>query len=179
MFYDDGEGYVDLGMDNVFEFDDKGNLKSQDDKTWLAIDGQVVPYYVVDVQGDSSAYQITGRVPCMLNEERANLIIVFDSENEDGYVAGAVRDYVNDETETIAKNYTELVEGDTIDFICDYYGYDKKYSDSYFLGEQMVVKGKMSDMKISNVSVGEGTVFETYCFTDIFGQNFWTPSLKH
>ena len=179
MFYDDGEGYIDLGMDNVFEFDDKGNLKSQNDKTWLAIDGQVVPYYVVDVQGDSSAYQITGRVPCLLNEEPSNLIIVFDSENEDGYVAGAVRDYKDDETETIAKNYTELEEGDTIDFVCDYYTYDKKYQDSYLLGEQMVVKGAMSDMEISNVSVGEGKVLETYRFTDIFGQDYWTPALEH
>lgn len=179
MFYDDGEGYIDLGMDNVFEFDDKGNLKSQDDKTWLAIDGQVVPYYVVDVQGDSSSYQITGRVPCLLNEDAANLILVFDSQNEDGYVAGAVREYKEGETETIAKNMTELEEGDTIDFVCDYYNYDKEYSDSYLLGERMVVKGKMSDMQISNVYVGDGTVLETYCFTDIFGQDYWTPALKH
>ena len=43
----------------------------------------------------------------------------------------------------------------------------------------MVVKGAMSDMEISNVSVGEGKVLETYRFTDIYGQDYWTPALEH
>ncbi len=179
MFYDDGEGYVDLGMDNTFEFDEAGNLLAPTDKTWLAIDGQIVAYYVIDVQGDESSYAITGRVPCYLNGERTNLILVFDTDNENGYVAGACTDYKEGETETIAKNITELNEGDTIDFVCDYYGYDKTYQDSYYLGEQMVVSGAMSDMVIENLPVGDGTVLETYCFTDIYGQNYWTPALKY
>ena len=94
MFYDDGEGYIDLGMDNVFDFDDSGNLRSQNDKTWLAIDGNVVAYYVIDIQGSDESYAITGRVPCILNGQKANLILVFDSGNEDGYVAGVCYDYV-------------------------------------------------------------------------------------
>ena len=87
--------------------------------------------------------------------------------------------YVEGETETIAKNLTELQNGDEIDFVCDYYGYDKSFKDAYLLGEKYTVNGAMSDMKISNVSVGEGTVLETYCFTDIYGQKYWTGSLKH
>ncbi|MBO4457938.1 MAG: peptidase C11 [Butyrivibrio sp.] len=179
MFYDDGEGYIDLGKDNVFDFDDEGNLRSQDDKTWLAIDGNVVAYYVVDIQGTQDSYAITGRVPCLLNGEKANIILVFDSENEDGYVAGVTFDYVEGETETVAKNLTELNEGDKIDFTCDYYSYDKVFQDSYMLGEQYTVNGAMSDMKISNVSVGDGTALETYCFTDIYGQEHWTEAIKH
>ncbi len=179
MFYDDGEGYIDLGMDNTFEFDDDGNLIAPTDKTWLSINDQIVAYYVIDVQGDDSSYAITGRVPCYLNGERTNLIIVFDSDNEDGYVAGACRDYEEGETETISKNLTELNEGDTLDFVCDYYGYDKTYQDSYYLGETMTISGTMSDMVIQNLSVGDGTVLETYCFTDIYGQNYWTPAIKY
>lgn len=179
MFYDDGEGYIDLGTDNVFDFDENGNLRSQNDKTWLAIDGNVVAYYVVDIQATDESYAITGRVPCLLNGQKANFILVFDSDNEDGYVAGVCYDYVEGETETIAKNLTELQAGDEIDFTCDYYGYDKTFKDAYLLGEKYTVKGAMSDMKISNVSVGEGTVLETYCFTDIYGQKYWTGSLKH
>jgi hypothetical protein len=179
MFYDDGEGYVDLGMDNIMDFDDEGNLKSQTDKTWLAIDGQIVAYYVIDVQGNSDSYAITGRVPCYLNGVRCNLILVFDSNNEDGYVAGACYDYVEGETDTVAKNLTEIQAGDTIDFICDYYGYDKSYQDSYYLGETMTVKGNMSDMVINNLPVGEGNVLVTYRFTDIYGQNYWTNALTY
>ena len=179
MFYDDGAGYIDLGLDNVFDFDDEGNLKSQTDKTWVSIDGQVVAYYVIDVQGTSDSYAITGRVPCYINGVRSNLILVFDSDNEDGYVAGACYDYVEGETETVAKNTTELAEGDVIDFICDYYGYDKSYQDSYYLGEPMTVQGSMSDMKISNTYVGDGKALVTYRFTDIYGQDYWTDAISY
>ena len=179
MFYDDGEGYIDLGMDTTFEFDEEGNLMAPDDRTWLAIDGQIVAFYVIDTQGDSESYAITGRVPCELNGERCNLILVFDSDNEDGYVAGACYDYVEGETETIAKNLTELQEGDTIDYVCDYYSYDKVFQDNYYLGDQVTVTGSMSDMVINNLDVGDGNVLVTYCFTDIYGQNYWTPTLKY
>lgn len=179
MFYDDGEGYINLGLDNTLEFDSDGNLIAPSDKTWLAIDGQIVAYYVIDVQGDENSYAITGRVPCLLNGERTNLILVFDSENEDGYVAGANYDYVEGETDTVAKNLTEINEGDTIDFLCDYYSYDKTYEDSYYLGEQMTVSHPMSEMVINNLPVGDGDVLVTYRFTDQFAQNYWTPTIKY
>ena len=179
LYYDDGEGYIDLGYDTTFEFDEDGNLMAPDDKTWLSIDGQIVAFYVIDVQGDDSSYAITGRVPCELNGERCNLILVFDSENEDGYVAGACYDYVEGETETIAKNLTEIQEGDTIDYVCDYYNYDKSFQQNYYLGEQVVVDKDMSEMEIINLPVGEGKVYATYCFTDIYGQKYWTPTLTY
>ncbi|WP_026489294.1 clostripain-related cysteine peptidase [Butyrivibrio sp. XBB1001] len=179
LYYDDGEGYIDLGYDTTFEFDEEGNLMAPDDKTWLSIDGQIVAFYVIDVQGDDSSYAITGRVPCELNGERCNLILVFDSENEDGYVAGACYDYVEGETETIAKNLTEIQEGDTIDYVCDYYNYDKSFQQNYYLGEQVVVDKDMSEMEIINLPVGEGKVYATYCFTDIYGQKYWTPTLTY
>ena len=177
MFYDDGDGYVNLGTDNILDFDDDGALRAECDKTWISIDGQVVAYNVIDVQGTSDNYMITGRVPCYLNDIRCQLIIVFDSANEDGYVAGACYDYVEGETETIAKNLTEIVEGDKIDFICDHYNYDESYDTSYLLGETMTVAKPMSDMVISNTYVGDGEVRLTYRFTDIYGQNYWTTPL--
>jgi hypothetical protein len=179
MFYDDGEGYVNLGMDNIYDFDEDGNLLAQTDKTWVAIDGQIVAFYSIDVQGSEDDYTITGRVPCELNGERCNLILVFNSENEDGFVAGATYDYVEGETETVAKNLTELTVGDTIDFVCDFYGYDKTYKDTYYLGEQMTVDKDMKDMVIQNLPVGDGNILETYCFTDIYGQNYWTPVITY
>ncbi|MBR0305903.1 MAG: peptidase C11 [Lachnospiraceae bacterium] len=45
MFYDDGEGYIDLGLDTIYEFDDYGNLIAPEDCTWLAINEQPVAYY--------------------------------------------------------------------------------------------------------------------------------------
>ncbi len=179
MFYDDGDGYVNLGTDNILDFDDEGALRAECDKTWISIDGQVVAYNVVDVQGDADNYMITGRVPCYLNGDRCELIIVFDSANEDGYVAGACYDYVEGETDTIAKNLTEITEGDEIDFICDHYSYDGEYDNTYYLGETMTVNRPMSEMMISNTYVGDGEVKLTYRFTDIYGQNYWTSALTY
>ncbi len=173
MFYDDGEGYIDLGLDNVFAFDESGNLIGDTDRTWIAINGQPVAYYYLDTVDDGENYTITGRVPALLNGERVNLMLVFDNENPYGYIAGARPDYVNGETETIAKGMSEIQVGDTLDFVCDYYSYDGEYQDSYYLGERMVVT---EDMMISNVDVGEGAVQVTYRFTDIYNQQYWTPA---
>jgi hypothetical protein len=86
---------------------------------------------------------------------------------------------MNGETETIAKNLTELEKGDKIDFVCDYYTYDRQYKDSYYLGETMTVSKDMRSMVISNTDVGEGTTLMTYCFTDLYGQRYWTSPLRY
>jgi len=175
MFYDDGEGFIDLGLDTLFDFDEAGNLLASTDRTWLAINGQPVAYYHVDTVDDGENYSITGRVPALLNGERVNLILVFDNENPYGYIAGARMDYVEGETETIAKGMSALEEGDVLDFLCDYYTYDGEYENTYYLGEPMTVT---ANMEISNVDVGEGPVQITYRFTDIYNQQYWTPVLE-
>lgn len=174
MFYDDGQGYIDLGLDNLFEFDENGALLGNSDRTWLAINGQPVAYYHLDTVDDGENYSITGRVPAMLNEVRVDLILVFDNENPYGRIAGARTDYTEGETETIAKGLPELQEGDTLDFLCDYYTYDGAYQDSYYLGERITVTG---EMQISNVDVGEGKVKTAFRLTDIYNQTYWTPAL--
>ena len=175
MFYDDGEGYIDLGLDNVFEFDDYGALLGQTDGTWLAINDQVVAYYHTGTVDDGTNYTITGEVPVMLNGQRANLLLVFDNENPYGYIAGARIEYAEGETETVAKSDTQLQVGDKIDFICDYYGYDGTYLDSYYLGEQMTVTERMV---ISNVYLPEAeNICASYRFTDIYNQHYWTNAI--
>ena len=174
MFYDDGEGWVDLGMDNTFYFDDDGNLVADDERNWVAINGQIVAYYHTDsIKNADGSYTDMGYVPAMLNGERVNLILVFEGKN--GYIAGANTDYKNGETQTVAKNLTELQNGDKLDFICDFYSYDRVYQDSYYLGEQMTVT---KQMKVTNADVGSGKVRITYCFTDIYNQEYWSPAIE-
>lgn len=173
MYYDDGSGYVDLGLDNVFDWDDEGNMIADTDKTWVSINGQPVAYYHVDTQENGDEQIITGRVPCLLNGTRVNLIIVFDDDHPYGYIAGANTDY-QDETLTQAKNLVELQEGDTLDFLCDYYSYSGEYQDSYYLGETMTVT---DDMEISNTDVG-GNVKIVYQLTDIYNQTHYTDAIE-
>ena len=99
-----------------------------------------------------------------------NLIIVFDNENPGGYVAGASADY-NDEIDVVAKNITEIEDGDTIEFICDYYNYDGEYEDSYKMIDPLTVNGGLT---VSDVLLPEGSVRLAYRLTDIYNQSYWT-----
>ncbi len=175
MFYDDGEGYIDLGTDNVFDFDEYGNLLAPEEMTWLAINEQPVAYYHESTVSDGDDYSITGRIPVLYNGERAELVVEFTDENEYGSVVGVRRVYKDGETTTVAKTMDTVTDGDVIDFVCDYYSYDGEYLDSYMLGEQLIVDG---ELQISDVYVDEEFANFTYLFTDIYNQQYWTTPVK-
>ena len=171
LFFDDGTGYIDMGLDNVYEFDEEGNLLAPEECTWIAINDQPVAYYHMSTVDDGADYSITGRVPVLYNGDRAELILEFTDENPYGSVVGVRRVYVNGETDTVAKTMDTVKDGDVIDFVCDYYTYDGEYQDSYMLGEQMVVDG---ELVICDVYVDETRANYTYQFTDIYNQTYWT-----
>ena len=171
MFYDDGAGFLDLGLDNVYEFDEAGNLMAPTEATWIAINEQPVAYYHESTVDDGENYSITGRVPVLYNGERAELVLEFTDENPYGSVVGVRKVYVEGETETVAKTMDTVVDGDVIDFVCDYYSYEGEYLDSYMLGEQVVVEG---NLEISDVYVEEEFANLTYLFTDIYQQEYWS-----
>ncbi len=201
VFYDDGKGFIDLGLDNVYDISDDGVLSGNYDGTWTGINGRAVAYYHEDTVDDGENWTMTGRVPVLLNGDRAELVLVFDNDNPKGYVAGARRIYNKGETETVAKglvpdlsgtigSYTEgdsikygkasgigdlsaLKKGDRIDFVCDYYSYDGKYLDSYVFGNGITYT---DGLEISYVYLPDTSKANAvYRFTDIYDQNYWTP----
>ena len=175
LFYDDGEGYIDLGLDNTFDFDGEGGLLGVNEGMWLAVEGQPVAYYHTATVYDGTSYAITGRVPVLHNGSRAELILTFDTERPQGYVAGVQTVYLNGETDTVAKSQSELQPGDTLEFLCDYYSYDGDYQDSYLLGDPLIVTEE--ELTVSDVPL-DGVTRASYRFTDIFGKHHWTPTLQ-
>ena len=171
LFYDDGEGYIDLGLDNVYQFDGEGGLLGVNDNTWLAVNGQPVAYYHTATVDDGTNYTITGRVPVLHNGVRSELLLTFDNHTPHGYVAGVRTVYPEGETDTVAKGQEALQPGDTLEFLCDYYGYDGAYQDSYLLGEALTVPEQ--GLTISDVPL-EGATQATYRFTDLYGRSCWT-----
>lgn len=166
VFVDDGTGYIDMGLDNLYSIDDYGNLIADTDGTWLSLNNQPVAYYHLDTSGDT----ITGKVPALLNGERVNIMVILDKNTGKGRVAGAAPVYSDSVTETEFRGLIEIKDGDKIDFLCDYYGYDGSYKDSYYLSEQMTVNGEItvSDTYLTNNYIG------MYKFTDIYGQDYWS-----
>ena len=173
VFYDDGEGYLDLGLDNTFDWDANGDLLAPQERTWIGINGQIVAYYHEYTTGSGDELVITGYVPVLLNGERAELLLSFDSASV-GTVVGARYVYRNGETDTVAKSLETLTDGDTLDFLCDYYRYDGSYDDSYLIGEQMTVDG---ELHVADLYLPEGGTLLSYRFTDLYGQHYWSQPL--
>lgn len=171
LFYDDGQGYIDMGMDNVFDFDNNGNLLAPTELTWIAVNGQPVAYYHESTVTEGDSYEILGRIPVLHNGDRAELMIRFTDAQLYGEVVGVRRVYADGETNTVAKNMDPIAEGDKIEFICDYYTYDGTYLDSYPLGDPLWVSGELT---ISDVYIDESAASYTYLFTDIYNGQHWT-----
>ena len=177
VFLDDGQGFIDLGLDNVYEYNNDGDLIMEYDGTWLALNGNIVSYYMIneDRQGDN--YSIKGRVPALLNGQSVDIMLVFDNQNPYGMVIGAQIKYDTvSQTETLAKGLIDINTGDKIDFLCDYYTYAGDYKDTYYLGKQYTATG---EWKIENLSVGNKSYQMTYRITDIYNNKFWTPSITN
>ncbi|MBR5291547.1 MAG: peptidase C11 [Clostridia bacterium] len=176
VYADDGEGFIDLGLDNTYYFDDDLDLVMDYDNTWIAINGQVVSYTMQSHDTDGDTYVITGSVPALLNGERVELILVFSDQDEYGTVAGARKVYDDEETDTVMRGLIDIKDGDVIDFLCDYYSYEGEYLDTYMLGNRMTVDGELF---ISNVDIGDVSPLVTYRLTDIYGNHFWTEAIQY
>ena len=206
MYYNDGEGYIDLGVDNIYQFGDGGLLApSADEVTWLAIGGQGVAYYYLDSTSDGTNYAIHGYVPAMLNGERVRLMIAFDNEHPYGTITGAIPVYAADETDQVAKNITEAPEEEeSAEFEC--FTMDGEPLDAFAPEETMLYlkdgdvldficdyysyEGEYqdsfylgdpvtytSDIEIANFVIPEGCANMMYRFTDIYNQVYWSEAL--
>ena len=177
VYLDDGEGYIDLGLDNVADYDADNDLIMAYDGTWMSLNGQIVAYYLVSEDQIDDSFTILGRVPAMLNGTRVNIILEFTSEAPNGAVLGAQYDYAANTTETVMKGLVEIKAGDKIDFLCDFYNYDGTFNDAYYLGEQMTASGSW---EIGNAPLGDGVNWDmAYRITDIYGGQYWTPTVKN
>ena len=176
IFVDDGEGYIDLGLDNTFGFDEDGDLIIDYDGTWLTLNGHTAAYYLVsDVLNDDGTWTTTGRIPALLNSQPVNLMVVFSSDAPAGTVTGAYPIYKEGETDAQAKGNIPIQDGDVIELLCDYYDYNGDWSDSYTLGEAFTVEGGLT---LTNMRI-DASVEVTYRLTDIYGTHYWTPTIKY
>ena len=169
----DGAGYVDLGLDNTFEWYDDNSILLDFDGTWLTLNGQLCAYYLVsDTQQADGSWSTVGRIPALLNGKLVNLQVVFDKAHPEGTVTGAYPVYSDKENiDVIAKGDIEIVSGDVIELVCDYYEADGKYEASYKLGSKITV----SDMglKLTNLEIEAESFKVFYRLTDIYNNQYW------
>lgn len=173
VFVEDGGGYIDLGLDNTFDwYNDDLLLKY--DGTWLTLNGNVCAYYLVsDTELDDGTWSTVGRIPALLNGEVVNLQVVFDNKHPEGTVTGAYPMYEDNKINVQAKGDIAIEEGDRIELLCDYYDLDGNYSASYSLGNSFTVPS--SGLKLRNLALDTQSVSVTYRLTDIYGNHYWLP----
>ena len=172
LFIEQDGGYIDMGMDSLYNSDENGNLVAYTDKTWVAIDGTPVPYYQLIEPSDNSNFY-GGYVPALLDGDRVQLLIAFD-ENGTGYLVGFRYDYQDGETDTVAKTVSGLPVGSTIQLLCDRYRLDGTYEAAYYWGTPITVTE--NTLTVSDVLLDNYTVRRSYRLTDIYNQVYWTES---
>lgn len=173
VFVPDGGGYIDLGLDNTFDWYGDDLLLSYDG-TWLTLNGNVCAYYLVsDTQMDDGSWVTVGRIPALLNGEFINLRVVFDDENPYGTITGAYPLYEDESIGVLPKGDIEINAGDTIELLCDYYGADGDYDASYTLGSAFTVP--QSGLELYNLTIEDSITNAMFRITDIYGNHYWLP----
>lgn len=177
VFIDDGRGYIDLGADNVYALDEDSNLKVDFDYTWVAIAGEIVPFYAEkEVDDSEKGWYTYGYVPAVLNDEKEiQIILCWDAIHREGYVAGYRE--TEGEMTTAAKGLKQLEKDDKIDFVCDYYTYEGKYESSYYFGESIIVRD--APLTVSSEEIGDEMIELCFRLTDIYQNNFWTETVRY
>ena len=167
MFYDDGEGYVDLGLEGTLAFDEDGDLPLAFYSTWLALNGNIVPFYQ-EVYTPVFTY---GYVPIVIEGLDAELILASDLERPEGYVAGWRLAGEAGETQ---KGLFEAWEGMTFDIVYDYWTYEFEFIDTVVM-HTITLDGKTDVVGYEYVPNGE--YYGCFELWDIYQNIYMTETL--
>ena len=179
VFVDDGTGFLDLGLDNVAEYNEDGDLIDAWDGTWLTLQGQLCAVYPIsDEDIDDNGLYITRKfIPALLNGERVNLIIEFNEETGEDRVLGAQSVTASG---VIGKGYTEMNGGDIITLLCDYYDYKGSFQSQYTLGDPIIVPedGTLHLVNMELTGSEDMRMLYTYRLTDLYQAHYWLPIIE-
>ena len=174
VYLDDGEGYIDLGNDNVYEFDDDGDLKVDFDYTWISIDGVIVPFYAEIEEQTDDYWYTTGYVPAELNGSTdIEIVLRWDSDHDSGFVAGYR--LKTEEPMVAAKGLHSFTETDQIQYTCSYYDYDFNYDRDYTLGDPVTYT---SEPVVTYEEIGEYRTVIQYTLRDIYNNEHFTDPVE-
>ena len=172
VYLDDGEGYIKLGQDNLYSFDEDGELIVEFDNTWVALDGQIVCFYAMEDVEEEGFWYSWGVTPAELNGREVEIVLMWDDENPGGYVVGVRNIY---DSSVTGKGIFELHDGDEIYFLCDYYTYDEEYIGNYYWGGLTVY----GELEVSYEDVGNDDCLVYYLLYDIYQNMYWTEPLLY
>ena len=168
--------YVDMGLDDYCEFDDYGNLIVEYDQTWVALDGQVVPFFHESYTSDGDSFFTCGSVPCVYNGIDAEIVLVWDTEHPSGYAAG-VRPVYTDSV--AAKGLYDICDGDTFQVYYDIYDEDLNYVETMTLDDEIFTVQDSLEVGYEDAAEQLGDTFIYYVLEDIYNNTYYTDSIAY
>lgn len=168
--------YVDMGLDDYCEFDDYGNLIVEYDQTWVALDGQVVPFFHESYTSDGDSFFTCGSVPCVYNGIDAEIVLVWDTEHPSGYAAG-VRPVYTDSV--AAKGLYDICDGDTFQVYYDIYDEDLNYVETMTLDDEIFTVQDSLEVGYADATEQLGDTFIYYVLEDIYNNTYYTDSIAY
>ena len=177
VYADDGEGFLELGSDNCYDFDEDGDLIIDYDYTWIYLNDSIVAYYVEEIgeYTDGTTYSV-GYVPAVLNDETdIDIWLLWDNETAEAEVLGYIPE--SDGPSVSAKGYSSFEDGDVIDFYFDYYTYDGEYDASYLLADNSLTYSSDQGIEVAYGDIGEIDTQICFYLEDVYGNSYWTEPL--
>ena len=168
--------HVDIGLDDYCEFDDYGNLIVEYDQTWVALDGQVVPFFHESYTSDGDSFFTCGSVPCVYNGIDAEIVLVWDTEHPSGYAAG-VRPVYTDSV--AAKGLYDICDGDTFHVYYDIYDEDLNYVETMTLDDEIFTVQDSLEVGYADAAEQLGDTFIYYVLEDIYNNTYYTDSIAY
>lgn len=168
--------YVDMGLDDYCEFDDYGNLIVEYDQTWVALDGQVVPFFHESYTSDGDSFFTCGSVLCVYNGIDAEIVLVWDTEHPSGYAAG-VRPVYTDSV--AAKGLYDICDGDTFQVYYDIYDEDLNYVETMTLDDEIFTVQDSLEVGYADAAEQLGDTFIYYVLEDIYNNTYYTDSIAY
>ena len=168
--------YVDMGLDDYCEFDDYGNLIVEYDQTWVALDGQVVPFFHESYTSDGDSFFTCGSVPCVYNGIDAEIVLVWDTEHPSGYAAG-VRPVYTDSV--AAKGLYDICDGDTFQVYYDIYDEDLNYVETMTLDDEIFTVQDSLEVGYADAAEQLGDTCIYYVLEDIYNNTYYTDSIAY
>ena len=175
LFFDTGEGYINMGEDKSFTIEENA-LVYDYDYTWLSIDGQPVSFYFLSQLAHGEEWIWWGYVPVEINGKEMYIIVESSSGEENMSIIGATVSIPDREKERW--NGAELIPiktGDQIQCLYEFITYDG-YISTEKIGTAIQFK---DDLIIAFCDFGEDSskTIATYTISDNTGNKYWTPIL--
>ncbi|MBQ1545935.1 MAG: hypothetical protein IIZ59_00180 [Clostridia bacterium] len=169
--------FINFGQDDYYELDKNDNLIVGYDQRWVALNGSIVPFFFEENYETDDYFLTSGYVPCIYNDKDAEIVVAWDTNHPDGYVAGVRMTYDNDMI--ASKGLTKIKDGDIFSPYYDVYDKDMNYVNTITLDdEKLTVKG---DITVSYEDVTEqlGDTYIYYEIRDLFNNSSYTESIVY